>query len=70
MSTSLILVRVLIQARVYSQQMTGVVSGLLRSPYRDSMFDIVCLLRKPFHDRIQVIVNDYLRDMSTISVGN
>ncbi|KAG1743090.1 hypothetical protein EDB19DRAFT_1700025 [Suillus lakei] len=39
-----ILILVLIQARVYSQQMTGVASGLLRSLYRDSVFYIVCLL--------------------------
>ncbi|KAG2144541.1 hypothetical protein DEU56DRAFT_790213 [Suillus clintonianus] len=39
-----ILVLVLIQARVYSQQMTGPASGLLKSLYRDSIFYIVCLL--------------------------
>jgi hypothetical protein len=75
-----ILILVVIQARVCSQQMTSAASGLLKSLYRDSIIYIICVMRKPFHYCIQMIANDYLCDtvvsianvvlMSTISVSD
>ncbi|KAG0692121.1 hypothetical protein DFH29DRAFT_972103 [Suillus ampliporus] len=56
----IILVLVLIQARVHSQRMSGVASGLSRSLYRDSVLYIVCLL---FISTANVVI------MSTIPVS-
>ena len=47
LSTSVIFLLVLIQAKGHSSRMSGITSGLSRSLYRDSLLFVICLLCEP-----------------------